>query len=176
MSLSLNFQHATAPTRSTFLPVGTVSQGSCLFTPCLATIANTGFQGNFAVVAREYLDKATKVEGKSRYEVDGHTFNFLNRGGYSESAYHGDCIVFATLVFAGGTKRCAEWRADGRQRLHQFVQALHSQPRASCSCFCAAPHTASNPAVRSLHFRPCTPNTRGSFVWLGLAWSWARDI
>ncbi|KAG2452165.1 hypothetical protein HYH02_003197 [Chlamydomonas schloesseri] len=42
-----------------------------------------GFQGNFAAVAREYLDKASKLEGKSRYEVDGHTFNFLNRGGYT---------------------------------------------------------------------------------------------
>ncbi|KAG2425092.1 hypothetical protein HXX76_014001 [Chlamydomonas incerta] len=54
-----------------------VSQGS-------VTLAEyAGFQGNFAAVAREYLDKVTKLEGKSRYEVDGHTFNFLHHGGYT---------------------------------------------------------------------------------------------
>lgn len=40
------------------------------------------------MVARDYLDKATKLEGKSRYEVDGHSLNFLNRGGFSESKPH----------------------------------------------------------------------------------------
>ncbi|PNW84188.1 hypothetical protein CHLRE_04g224800v5 [Chlamydomonas reinhardtii] len=54
-----------------------VCQGS------VALAEYAGFQGNFAVVARDYLDKATKLEGKSRYEVDGHSLNFLNRGGFT---------------------------------------------------------------------------------------------
>ena len=42
------------------------------------------FSGNFSSVAKDYLTKAGKNEGKFTYTVDGHTFNFLTKGGYSE--------------------------------------------------------------------------------------------
>jgi vesicle-associated membrane protein 72 len=49
------------------------------------TIAeHAAFSGNFASVAKEFLDKAGKNEGKFTYTVDGHTFNFLTKAGYSE--------------------------------------------------------------------------------------------
>ena len=43
------------------------------------------FSGNFSSVAKEFLEKAGKNEGKFTYSVDGHTFNFLAKGGFSES-------------------------------------------------------------------------------------------
>ncbi len=50
------------------------------------TIAEyAAFSGNFSSVAKEFLEKAGKNEGKFTYAVDGHTFNFLAKGGYSES-------------------------------------------------------------------------------------------
>ncbi|GFR41751.1 hypothetical protein Agub_g2506 [Astrephomene gubernaculifera] len=53
-----------------------VSQGT-------VTLAEySAFAGNFGAVAREYLAKASSNEGKFTYIVDGHTFNFLNRGGF----------------------------------------------------------------------------------------------
>ena len=42
------------------------------------------FTGNFGSVAKEFLEKAGKNEGKFTYAVDGHTFNFLAKGGFSE--------------------------------------------------------------------------------------------
>ena len=39
----------------------------------------------FMKVAKEFLEKAGKNEGKFTYAVDGHTFNFLAKGGFSES-------------------------------------------------------------------------------------------
>ncbi|GLC42334.1 hypothetical protein PLESTB_000658400 [Pleodorina starrii] len=41
------------------------------------------FSGNFGSVAREYLDKAGSSDGKFTFNVDGHTFNFLNQGGFT---------------------------------------------------------------------------------------------
>ncbi|GFR41756.1 hypothetical protein Agub_g2512 [Astrephomene gubernaculifera] len=41
------------------------------------------FSGNFGAVAKDYLEKAGKNEGKFTFNVDGHTFNFLNRGGFT---------------------------------------------------------------------------------------------
>jgi hypothetical protein len=35
-------------------------------------------------VAKDFLEKAGKNDGKFTYSVDGHTFNFLTRGGFSE--------------------------------------------------------------------------------------------
>ncbi len=55
-----------------------ISQG----TVTLAEYA--AFSGNFGAVAKEYLTTAGKNEGKFTFNVDGHTFNFLNRGGFSE--------------------------------------------------------------------------------------------
>ncbi|KAG2425091.1 hypothetical protein HXX76_014000 [Chlamydomonas incerta] len=54
-----------------------VSQG----TVTLAEYA--AFSGNFGAVAKDYLEKAGKNEGKFTFNVDGHTFNFLNRGGFT---------------------------------------------------------------------------------------------
>ncbi len=55
-----------------------VSQG-------LVTLAEyAAYAGNFGAVAKDYLAKAGKNEGKFTYNVDGHTFNFLNRGGFSK--------------------------------------------------------------------------------------------
>ncbi len=49
------------------------------------TIAEyAAFSGNFGAVAKDYLEKAGKTEGKFSFNVDGHTFNFLNRGGFSK--------------------------------------------------------------------------------------------
>lgn len=42
------------------------------------------FSGNFSSVAKDFLEKAGKNDGKFTYSVDGHTFNFLTRTGYSE--------------------------------------------------------------------------------------------
>lgn len=54
-----------------------VSQG-------LVTLAEyAAYAGNFGAVAKDYLAKAGKNEGKFTYNVDGHTFNFLNRGGFT---------------------------------------------------------------------------------------------
>ncbi|GAX74087.1 hypothetical protein CEUSTIGMA_g1537.t1 [Chlamydomonas eustigma] len=41
------------------------------------------FSGNFSSVAKEFLEKAGKNEGKFTYAVDGHTFNFLAKGGFT---------------------------------------------------------------------------------------------
>ncbi|KAG2452164.1 hypothetical protein HYH02_003196 [Chlamydomonas schloesseri] len=54
-----------------------VSQG----TVTLAEYA--AFSGNFGAVAKDYLEKAGKNEGKFTFNVDGHTFNFLNRCGFT---------------------------------------------------------------------------------------------
>ncbi|GIL86019.1 hypothetical protein Vretifemale_14295 [Volvox reticuliferus] len=54
-----------------------VSQGT-------VTIAEyAAFSGNFGAVAKDYLEKAGKNEGKFTFNVDGHTFNFLNRAGFT---------------------------------------------------------------------------------------------
>ncbi|EFJ40035.1 hypothetical protein VOLCADRAFT_78158 [Volvox carteri f. nagariensis] len=54
-----------------------VSQGT-------VTVAEyAAFSGNFGAVAKDYLEKAGKNEGKFTFNVDGHTFNFLNRGGFT---------------------------------------------------------------------------------------------
>lgn len=37
------------------------------------------FSGNFSIVAKEFLEKAGKNDGKFTYTVDGHTFNFLKK-------------------------------------------------------------------------------------------------
>lgn len=48
------------------------------------TIAEyAAFSGNFSSVAKEFLEKAGKNEGKFTYTVDGHTFNFLSKGGFT---------------------------------------------------------------------------------------------
>lgn len=39
------------------------------------------FSGNFSSVAKDFLEKAGKNDGKFTYSVDGHTFNFLTRAG-----------------------------------------------------------------------------------------------
>jgi len=58
-----------------------VSKGS-------VTVAEyAAFTGNFGSVAKEFLEKAGKNEGKFTYAVDGHTFNFLAKGGFSESLH-----------------------------------------------------------------------------------------
>ncbi|PNH06023.1 hypothetical protein TSOC_007676 [Tetrabaena socialis] len=41
------------------------------------------FSGNFSAVAKDYLVQAGKNEGKFTFNVDGHTFNFLNRAGFT---------------------------------------------------------------------------------------------
>eukprot|EP00798_Chlamydomonas_sp_ICE-L_P012283 gene12283-15432_t len=38
--------------------------------------------GNFGSVAKDYLEKAGKNEGKFTYGIDGHSFNFLTKSGY----------------------------------------------------------------------------------------------
>lgn len=49
-----------------------------------STIAEyAAFQGNFSSVGKEFLEKAGKNEGKFTYTVDGHTFNFLAKGGFT---------------------------------------------------------------------------------------------
>lgn len=53
------------------------------------------FTGNFGSVAKEFLEKAGKNEGKFTYAVDGHTFNFLAKGGFSESNVLGPMQVQA---------------------------------------------------------------------------------
>ena len=35
-------------------------------------------------IPTDYLEKAGKNDGKFTFTVDGHTFNFLNRAGWSE--------------------------------------------------------------------------------------------
>lgn len=46
------------------------------------------FSGNFSSVAKDFLEKAGKNEGKFTYNVDGHTFNFLTKEGVSKFARH----------------------------------------------------------------------------------------
>jgi vesicle-associated membrane protein 72 len=40
--------------------------------------------GNFNAVAKEYLTKASRNDGKYTYVVEGTTFNFLTKDGTSE--------------------------------------------------------------------------------------------
>ncbi|KAG1651721.1 hypothetical protein FOA52_009452 [Chlamydomonas sp. UWO 241] len=47
------------------------------------SFAATGVEGNFDSVASEFNEKASKNEGKFTYVVDGHTFNFLTKDGYT---------------------------------------------------------------------------------------------
>ncbi len=47
------------------------------------------YSGNFSSVAKDFLDRAGKNDGKFTYSVDGHTFNFLTRGGLSECSAGG---------------------------------------------------------------------------------------
>ena len=42
------------------------------------------FSGNFNSVAKDFLERAGKNEGKFTYTVDGHTFTFLTRAGLGE--------------------------------------------------------------------------------------------
>lgn len=51
------------------------------------------FSGNFSSVAKDFLEKAGKNDGKFTYSVDGHTFNFLTRAGYSKRIF---CAGFAS--------------------------------------------------------------------------------
>ncbi|KAJ9534732.1 hypothetical protein QJQ45_013096 [Haematococcus lacustris] len=39
--------------------------------------------GNFSSVAKDFLEKAGKNDGKFTYSVDAHTFNFLSRSGFT---------------------------------------------------------------------------------------------
>ena len=41
--------------------------------------------GNFSAVAKEYLEKASRNDGKFTYVVEGTTFNFFTKEGTSES-------------------------------------------------------------------------------------------
>ena len=45
-------------------------------------------------MAKEFLEKAGKNEGKFTYAVDGHTFNFLAKGGFSESFPHDPVQIY----------------------------------------------------------------------------------
>jgi|LauGreStaDraftv2_3_1035109.scaffolds.fasta_scaffold251465_1 vesicle-associated membrane protein 72 len=51
--------------------------------------------GNFSAVAKEYLEKAARNDGKFTYVVEGTTFNFFTREGTSESphALHGRLAI-----------------------------------------------------------------------------------
>lgn len=78
-----------------------VSQG-------LVTLAEyAAYAGNFGAVAKDYLAKAGKNEGKFTYNVDGHTFNFLNRGGFSkcpQPVCFGGCPSYTTRQWEGALK------------------------------------------------------------------------
>lgn len=41
------------------------------------------FTGNFSQVAKDFLSKAGKNDGKFTYTMDGHTFNFLTKNNYT---------------------------------------------------------------------------------------------
>ena len=43
--------------------------------------------GNFSAVAKEYLEKAARNDGKFTYVVEGTTFNFFTKEGTSESGF-----------------------------------------------------------------------------------------
>ncbi|KAG2488537.1 hypothetical protein HYH03_012856 [Edaphochlamys debaryana] len=56
---------------------------SCVSQGTITLAEYAAFSGNFGAVAKDYLEKAGKNEGKFTFNVDGHTFNFLNRGGFT---------------------------------------------------------------------------------------------
>lgn len=86
-----------------------VSQGT-------VTVAEyAAFSGNFGAVAKDYLEKAGKNDGKFTFTVDGHTFNFLNRAGWTylvvaDEAY-GRAIPTAFL-----DKMAVEWTAKHAEK------------------------------------------------------------
>lgn len=51
--------------------------------PGVTVAEMAAFSGNFASVAKDFLEKAGKNEGKFTYSVDGHSFNFLTKAGYT---------------------------------------------------------------------------------------------
>ncbi len=58
---------------------------------------HAAFIGNFSSVAKDFLEKAGKNDGKFTYSVDGHTFNFLTRNGLSKWLQHSKVHTQATV-------------------------------------------------------------------------------